>query len=282
MGLATVSLGAYPRQALFHTANVTFGVLIIGHRGASAAYPENTLAAFAGAAEQGADGIETDLRRTADGEVAIHHDAALPDGRVIVELRRDELPDWIPTLDDVLEACGHFEVVNLEVKNWPEDPDFDGVALLADLVVGSLADRAELHDRVLVSSFHLPTIDRVRALDDRIATGWLTGVVSDPIRFLERAADHGHQAFHPHVAFVDAPLVERTHELGMRLHTWTVDEPARIRELAELGVDAVITNVPDIARAVVRETMMGTSNEAGRAERPPGGVTQSGRGSVGE
>jgi glycerophosphoryl diester phosphodiesterase len=226
-------------------------VLIIGHRGASAAFPENTLAAFAGAATQGADGVELDLRRTADGGVVVRHDPTLPDGRLVVDLRTDELPDWVPSLDDVLAACADFRLLNLEVKNGPDDPDFDPSEAIAEQVVAALARLPDLREGVLVSSFHLPTIDRVRELDPGLATGWLTLGMADAMAVLDRAAAGGHCAVHPHVAFVDAAMVERAHELGLQLNTWTVDDPARLRELAELGVDAAITNAPDVALAAL-------------------------------
>ena len=63
---------------------------VIGHRGASRAERENTLEAFHAAVAQGADGVELDVRRTADGALAVHHDAHLPDGRAIVLTRRDD------------------------------------------------------------------------------------------------------------------------------------------------------------------------------------------------
>ena len=70
---------------------------VIAHRGASKAFPENTVAAFRGAAAMGADMVELDVRRTADGYLVIHHDARLPDGRVIYDLRARELPPRCPT-----------------------------------------------------------------------------------------------------------------------------------------------------------------------------------------
>ena len=72
-------------------------MLVIAHRGASAQFAENTLDAFLGAVDQGADGVELDVRRTADGRLAIHHDDALPDGTVIVETAFADLPTRSPT-----------------------------------------------------------------------------------------------------------------------------------------------------------------------------------------
>jgi glycerophosphoryl diester phosphodiesterase len=226
-------------------------MLIIGHRGASAAHVENTLEAFAGARAQRADGVELDLRRTADGDVAIHHDATLPDGQLVVELSRGEIPAWVPTLTDALDACACMRMVNLEIKNWPGDPDFDPTEALATLVVDALGSRPDLQERVLVSSFHLPTIDRVRALDGGVATGWLTLNLADAPAMLDALAERGHRAVHPHVAFVDGDLVRLTHDRALELNVWTVDDPDRIVALARMGVDAAITNVPDVARAAL-------------------------------
>ena len=97
---------------------------VIAHRGASAAAPENTVEAFRLARTLGADWVELDARRTADGRVIVHHDAVLPDGRVIVELDRADLPPSVCDLSDALDAC-HGMSVNIEIKNWPADPDFD-------------------------------------------------------------------------------------------------------------------------------------------------------------
>src|SRR3954465_13219995 len=98
-------------------------VKVIAHRGASAAAPENTVEAFRLARELGADMVELDARRTADGQVIVHHDAHLADGRAIVELSRSELPTHVCDLADALDACEGMQV-NIEIKNWPDDPDF--------------------------------------------------------------------------------------------------------------------------------------------------------------
>lgn len=227
-------------------------MLVIGHRGASQAFPENTLAAFQGAADQGADGVELDVRRTADGKLAISHDDTLPDGTVVVETPFADLPDVIPDLAAVLDVCRSLAVVNIEIKNWPDDKDFDGTEHVAAEVVALLEARRELRDpRNLISSFHLPTIDRVRELAPDLATAWLLGLVDEPARLIERAAERGHVAIHPHHVFVDEDLVRRSHDAGLAVNTWTCDDPHRIRWLADVGVDAVVTNVPDVALAAL-------------------------------
>ena len=209
------------------------------HRGASASERENTVAAFAAAVAVGADGIELDVRRTADGRPAIHHDPHLPDGRPIAALTAAELPSDVPLLDAALDACGDL-VVNIEIKEPPE---------LAEIVVAEVRNRG-IAGRVVVSCFDLATIDRVRGLDAGIPTGYLALAGRDPAaaeRLVATCVDGGHTALHPWHPAVDEHLVTAAHAAGVDVHTWTVDEPARITELADLGVDAVVTNVPDLA-----------------------------------
>lgn len=223
-------------------------MLVIGHRGASAAYAENTLIAFAGAVAQGADGIELDVRRTSDGGLALSHDDTLPDGTVVVDTAMADLPEPITDLASALEVCRPLAVVNTEIKNWPDDKDFDATEQLAAAVVALLDARGELDDgRNLISCFHLPTVDRVHELAPGLATAWLLGMVEDPAELIDKAAAHGHVAVHPHHAFVNDDFVARAHAVGLKVNTWTCDDPDRIRWLADLGCDAVVTNVPDVA-----------------------------------
>lgn len=227
-------------------------MLIIAHRGASQDYPDNTLASFRGAIDQGADGVELDVRRTADGGLALSHDDTLADGRVVVELAQNELPAEIPLLAAALDVCDPLSVVNIEIKNWPDDKDFDPTEQLAAQVVALLAERGELEDgRNLISCFHLPTVDRVHELAPTLATAWLLGPINDPGELIDRAVAHGHVAIHPHHGFVNAELVARAHDAGLAVNTWTCDEPDRIRWLADLGVDALVTNAPAIALAAL-------------------------------
>jgi len=223
--------------------------MVYAHRGASADAVENTLAAFELAKAQGADGIELDVRRSADGDLVVHHDAALPDGRVIASTPTGELPDHVPSLAEALDACAGV-VVNVEIKNSPFDPDHDPDRTLADQVVALLDERGG-RDDVLVSSFDLATVDRVRALSD-VATAFLTYV--DPVGAdaVALAADRGHVAIHPHEGTVDAGFVALAHGAGLQVNVWTVDDPDRVRALAAAGVDGIVTNVPARTREALR------------------------------
>src|SRR5918995_5277942 len=117
--------GWVTRQGLFSDAKDGFVTLVIGHKGAAGLAPENTLGAFHVARDVGADGVELDVRRTADGALAVHHDAELPDGRVIAAINWSELPDDVPDLDPVLDVCRGLALVNVEIKNWPADVDYN-------------------------------------------------------------------------------------------------------------------------------------------------------------
>jgi glycerophosphoryl diester phosphodiesterase len=229
---------------------------VIAHRGARRVAPENTVEAFVAAARLGADGVELDVHHTADGALVVHHDADAPGVGVLAQRALSEIraarPD-IPTLDEALDACAGM-LVNVEVKNLPRDADYDPAEGAAAAVVELLTRRA-LRDDVLVSSFNLATADRVRALGDSIPTGFLTLVGMDPVDAVEVAHVHGHTALHPDVrslaGTVAQDTVARAHELQMAVNVWTVNGEDDMRRLAAAGVDALITDVPDVARRVL-------------------------------
>jgi len=193
--------------------------------------------------------VELDVRRAADGVLVLHHDAFLSDGRLVGATLRSELPPSVPTLGEVL-AAGWW--INIEIKNDPGEPDHDPSGRLVDDVVAEVAAHGA-GGRVLVSSFDWATVHRVRETAPGLATAWLvwTGTPGDPAAWVARAASAGMQALHPQDALVDAALVAAAHGAGLAVNVWTVDDPGRIRVLARLGVDAVITNDPAVALAAL-------------------------------
>ena len=216
---------------------------VIAHRGASRAERENSRKAFTAAVRMGADGIELDARRSADGAIVVNHDARLPDGRDIVACQRVDLPEHVLTLGEALDACsGAF--VNIEIKNDPAEPDFDASESVADGVVALVTSRAEPITNWLISSFRIESVDRCRTLAPDLPTAWLTyrPVTSDDIDDVVRG---GHVAIHPAVPTVDADLIARCHERRLAVNTWTCNDPARARQLADWGVDGICTDVPD-------------------------------------
>ncbi len=223
--------------------------LVYGHRGASAAAPENTLEAYELARTQGADGVELDVRRTADGLLVLHHDPDLSDGRRIASTHASELPSAVPTLADALDVCVGM-IVNIEIKNIPGESDFDETCTIVDAVVELLHARDRV-DRVLLSCFHLATIDRVRRLDAELATGFLTLLEPVALDGVPLAQKRGHGALHPHHLFVDEELMAASRAAGLAVNAWTVNDPDDMIRLATLGVDGIVTDHPDVARSVL-------------------------------
>lgn len=220
-------------------------VTVVAHRGASAHAPENTLAAFELAADLGADWVELDVRATADGALAVHHDAHLPDGRAVADVAAADLPSSVPLLDAALAACGAMGV-NVEIKSSRDEPGFDETRSLAR---PTLAAIAAWGGTVIVSSFDPAMVDRVLELDAAVPTAQLTFLLDRPAdAVVERIAGRGHRWWHPHHATLDAGAIAAAHATGLGVNTWTVDDAARIAELAAWGVDGVVTNDVPTAR----------------------------------
>ncbi|MDH4148771.1 MAG: glycerophosphodiester phosphodiesterase [Acidimicrobiia bacterium] len=225
--------------------------LVIAHRGASHAARENTIEAFELARALGADGVELDVRVSADGGLAVHHDAHLADGRAIGDLRFDELPPHVPSLGDALAACAGM-VVNIELKNDPREASFRPPAELAARLGATLAPLvAPAAASLLISSFHRPTVDALAEATPGRRSALLVERGLLDAAFLASLADAGHVALNAGDVLVDAVLVDAVHVAGLELYVWTVDSPVRIAELGGWGVDGVISNRPDVARAAL-------------------------------
>ncbi len=224
--------------------------LIAAHRGASKARRENTIEAFLAAGEMGAHMVELDVRRTADRALVVHHDPVLPGGGAIVDLTADRLPSHVPSLDEALDACEGMEV-NIEIKSDRKEIDYDPTQWAAAAVV-ELLDRRGDGDRMLISSFDMATIDAVHAAAPSLRTGFLYVATHRlPAAQIARVADAGHVAIHPHHRSVTHGLLSAARRRGISVNVWTVDDPARMRTLAAMGVDTIITNVPDVALATL-------------------------------
>jgi glycerophosphoryl diester phosphodiesterase len=234
--------------------------LVLAHRGASRRAPDNTVEAFQRARDLGADGVELDVRRTRDGVLVLSHDPVIAGYGLIVEHPfehlRATLPQ-VPTLEEAFDALAGM-IVNVEIKCFPIEPDADPERVVVRGVV-EMVERRDLYERVIVSSFELDAIDTVHSLDTRIATAWLTsGMATD--RSVPVAVAHGHAWVNPDRATMtksspdglaaDAAVRDAAAH-GIRLAVWTVDDPGDITALAAAGVDAVITNVPDVALAAL-------------------------------
>lgn len=229
--------------------------LIIGHRGASAAAPENTLAAFGLAAEQGAQGVEMDVRLTADGNVVVIHDKTVArttgGAGMVTDLTTAELQALdaglgqpVPTLDDVFQAFGPALLYNVELK------DFGLRSRGLEIAVADRIAAYHLENQVVVSSFNPLTIRRARR---HLSRTTMTAVIWDRApRWLWHLLSET-EADHPHYSLVDEAYMAWAREQKYRVHVWTVDDPAEARRLAHLGVHAIITNKPDLIAETLTE-----------------------------
>ncbi|WP_202976970.1 glycerophosphodiester phosphodiesterase family protein [Ornithinimicrobium flavum] len=200
---------------------------IWAHRGASAAAPENTLAAFELAARQGAQGVELDVQRSADGTVVVIHDETVDrttqgSGRV-VDLPGSALQAWgVPTLAEVLDLLAPTGLrVNVELKNGIEP--YPGLEEDVEAVVSSSRLADEAGERVVYSSFNHRSLARLDRLGTRVPLGVLH--VEAMVRPWVYAASFGARALHPMALTVLPEEVAQAHEAGMAVHVWTVDDP---------------------------------------------------------
>ncbi len=240
--------------------------LLCGHRGVRGARAENTIAAIRLAAEEGADGVEIDVRPCKSGELVVIHDADLArvtggrDRRRVADLALRDLEkielaegDGPPSLRRVLELTKHLGLaLNVELKR---DVPWRLGAVRA--LVRELA-RTPGEQAIVVSSFDPAMLLAFRALDRATPTALLVEPVG-LARHLERGAQWFGRFVHPEHTMVTGARLARWKHHGLTVVTWTVNDAAEIERLLALGVDGIITDVPSAARPLV---------ERARAARP--------------
>lgn len=221
-------------------------VEVIAHRGASAYVAEHTFAAFDLALAQGSHMLELDVRVTSDGEPVVLHDPTLlrttGDLRAIgtvalAEIEELDAATRPPTLDAVLARYGTATRYLIELK----DPRPEWEPRVIERV-----DRHGLRDRVVVQSFNAPSLRRLRRAAPWLPVAPLYEHAPRAGWRFERVARYaaGVSAWH---GVIDAAFVAAAHFHGLAVRAWTVDDAAEIERLVALGVDGVITNVPDVA-----------------------------------
>lgn len=220
----------------------------IAHRGASVDRPENTLAAFELAVEQGADMIETDLHLLRDEVVALYHDDFVA-GRAVgahslAELRAG-LPN-APTLDEVLDSLGQRIDFNLEIKAPAAGP----YAGLEERVLGEVRERGIL-ERTLFSSFSDAVLRRLRELEPKARLGTLVSA-RYPENILGRAKSVAAEAVHLDLRLATEERIRESHAAGYQVNVWTVDRIEDQKRLIGHGVDGIFTNLPAQLRDLIR------------------------------
>ncbi len=244
-----------PDVEYLHTMEIT------AHRGASAFYPENTMAAFYGAAELGADWIELDVQQTKDGQLVVMHDANLKRttgvSASIWNVTYDEIAgldagqgfdgqyagEHIPLLSQVLDFAGESDVrLNIELKPTGHEVDME-----KDVV--DAIRLAEMEDRCVVTSQSYRVLENVKAYDEDIVTVYVMRFLYGNISALS-AADH----FSVEAVSVTRSLVTRAHNAGKQLFVWTVNSRRSMEKMVELNVDNIITDDVDLAKQCVYES----------------------------
>ena len=218
---------------------------LMGHRGAAAVAPENTLAGVRAAKDAGVDWVELDVLLTADGVPVIHHDQDMvrcfDDPRALSAATADSLPDGLPTLAQMLDQLSRLDMgVNLELKTYA---DSDIEALLR-AVAGVWAD---CRPRGYVSSFsskalagamqHMPAVPRAL-----ITTPFDAGRVQEAMRFDCFSINVDYQMVTP-------PVVAKAVESGLQVGAWTVNSPQDAKNCRTAGVHCVITDDPALLAA---------------------------------
>lgn len=251
--------------------------LIVAHRGSSAHAPENTLAAFRRAVADGAEGIEFDVRLTADGEAVVIHDDGLRRTGGIEKLVRNmmasELADvdvgsWfnlkhpagansdfagerVAALSAVLELLKDFPgLIYIELKCESE-----GIRKLCQTVCRVIAG-SYLLPQIIVKSFELSAIPIISALCPEVQTAALFGVrvinaLRKRTRIIEAAKAAQARQISVHYSLATLRLAKAAREAGLPVTIWTVDNPRWVERGANLGLKAIITNDP--ARLLARK-----------------------------
>jgi glycerophosphoryl diester phosphodiesterase len=204
--------------------------IFLGHRGARAfrLIPENTLASFELCLQHGCDGFEFDLRLSSDGQAVICHDATVG-GMRVENTASDNLP--LPTLEDVLRQFAQRAFLDIELK-------------VAGLEAGTLAELRKYPPQkgYVVSSFLPDVLTAIHNLDPTIPLGFLCETKEKLCGWRESPAEW----VIPQFELADQALVETAHAAGKRIMVWTVNRAEHMREFAEWGVDAIISDETEL------------------------------------
>ena len=230
-------------------ANTNNRPLILGHRGASFGRVDNSLDAFANVKVLGGDGAELDVRATSDGVLAVMHDPVIKNFGAVAEHTFKSLSSAtgpsLVRLEEALEVLDG-QVVDIEIKSDPKEIGWVPSELTSRLLARILKDYVGSAS-VFVTSFSERALEIFSGLAPEIALGLLGTIGSDMASRCHVAVSLGANYVVPHHSGISAQGVREAHELGLGVVAWTVDTAERVVELADFGVDVVITNRIDLA-----------------------------------
>ena len=244
--------------------------LVAAHRGGALLWPENSLLAFKNALALGVDALEFDLHLTRDGEVVVIHDATLDRtttasgpvrDRTLAEIRAARIKardgtitdERVPTFTEVLDLTRSSPVELLpEIKVGADGHPYAGV----EEKVVSLVRANGMMGRVTIQAFQAPTISRLRAAQPDVRTMVLVsrrrldGERASPPDAVRWAREAGATDLGMEFRVIDAAVIAAVRAARIRLSAWTVNDEADIRRMAELGVDVIMSDRPDLVRRV--------------------------------
>jgi glycerophosphoryl diester phosphodiesterase len=218
-------------------------MLRIGHRGARAYAPENTLTSFKKALGIGVDAIELDVRKTKDNQLVVIHDDNVKrttngDGLVCELTLKDikgfsaEGGEKIPTLEEALDFLDKKVKVLVELKE-------EGI----EKQVLSVIHERDLEKNVVITSFSETALKEVRELNDKVETGLIYAKHKNPIKAaLDLKANYLVAIYR----FVHTANVEKAHENGLKVVVWTINNPEEVEAYIKKGVDGIASDKPDI------------------------------------
>lgn len=237
-------------------------MMIIAHRGASNLAPQNTLAAFKKAVEINADGVETDVHLTKDGEVVLCHNYEIDEtsngtGKIcdmtLEQLKsfdfgskfsREYADEKIPTLNEFLDCCRELKKIIIEIKT-PEN-GYD----LVDKTVKTVKD-AGLLDKTVFSSFSNDVLSRCKTIDQSaktamlfdVRTSFAMDIIDDPYSFCKQ---NNVDELHPIIFFISEEFVKKCSENSIGTYFWTINDAGSKGDLLKLGITGIITDVPEL------------------------------------
>ncbi|HUT81287.1 MAG TPA: glycerophosphodiester phosphodiesterase family protein [Candidatus Bathyarchaeia archaeon] len=234
--------------------------VIFGHRGSSAFEPENTMRAFARAFQDGAKGIEFDIRLTKDEQIVIIHDEAInrtSNGSGLVkDMTFEELQQFdfgkgekIPLLKDVLKLYGNRFWLNIEIKEVKLEKQL--TELLIDM---------NITKKIVISSFIKETLEKIKEIDFNFNTAYLYAIRKINLNYIKNELKC--EGIHPSKNNITKRLLKKTKGMKLAVRVWTVDNPKKAIKLAKLGVDGIITNNPKLitdtlqANSAIKETIL--------------------------
>ena len=255
--IAALLFGLWMGQGLLERVQAPDHAEVIGHRGAAALRPENTMASVLKAIEDGADWVEIDVQETADDVVIVAHDSDFMKlagvnlkvwDATMEDVAEIDIGSWFgpeyaaertPTLRDVLSAAKGKSKVIIELKYYGHDVDLENRVI-------QIVEELGMQDDVATMSLKYPAVQKMKSLRPDWRSGVLAATAIGDLSGLEG------DFVAVNAAMVTPGLIRSVHDAGKDIYVWTVNDPLQMSAMASMGVDGLITDRPAMANEVLR------------------------------